>query len=125
MSEPTIAIDLDGVIFEYKDWRGLGHFGKPIKHVRKSLRLLQKMGFKIVIYTCRLNPAIQDEPLPQLELRVRNALISADIPFDEVCTAGKPFALYYIDDRGVRFESWEHTLFQIAALEKIREDKFE
>ena len=125
MSQPTVAVDLDGVIFEYKDWKGLQHFGKPIKDVKKALKMLRKMGFKIVIFTCRANPAIQDEPLPALELYIRKALEIAEIPFDEIAMNGKPFAAYYIDDRGIRFETWEDTMFQLTILEKARADKFE
>ena len=126
MSEKTIAVDLDGVIFEYRDWKGIEHFGKPIKNARRSLDMFRKMGFKIVVYTCRTNPKLHTEyPLPQLELMVRKALLSAEIPFDEVSIGGKPIALYYIDDRGIRFENWEDTMFQISILEKKRADKFE
>ena len=126
MSEKTIAVDLDGVIFEYRDWKGIEHFGKPIKNVRRSLEMFRKMGFKIVVYTCRTNPKLHPEyPLPQLELMVRKALLSAEIPFDEVAIGGKPIALYYIDDRGIRFNSWEDALMKITALEKARADKFE
>ena len=126
MSQPTIAIDLDGVIFEYRDWKGVEHFGKPVKNVKRSLTLLQKMGFKIVIYTCRTNPKLHTEyPLPQLELLVRKALLTAEIPFDEVAIGGKPIAHYYIDDRGIRFNDWEDALMKVTALEKYRADQFE
>ena len=125
MSQLTVAIDLDGVIFEYKDWKGLRHFGKPIKDVKKALKMLRRMGFKIVIFTCRANPALQDEPLPQLELYIRKALQGAEIPFDEIAMTGKPWAEYYIDDRGIRFNSWDDAMMKLVALEKYRADKFE
>ena len=125
MSKPTIAVDVDGVIFEYKDWKGIQHFGKPIKKVRECLKILQKSGFKIVIYTCRANPALQEESLPLLEMYIRRELLSTEIPFDEIAMAGKPFAEYYIDDHGIRFNDWETTLKQIFILEKARADKFE
>ncbi len=125
MSKPVVAVDLDGVIFEYRDWKGLQHFGKPIKDVKKALKMLRKMGFKIVIFTCRANPAIQDEPLPVLELYIRKALLANEIPFDEIAMTGKPFAAYYIDDRGIRFNDWNDTMMKLVALEKARADKFE
>ncbi len=125
MSQLTVAIDLDGVIFEYKDWKGLRHFGKPIKDVKKALKMLRRMGFKIVIFTCRANPALQDEPLPQLELYIRRALQAAEIPFDEIAMAGKPWADYYVDSHGIRFNSWDDTMMKLMALEKHRADKFE
>ncbi len=125
MSKPTVAIDLDGVIFEYRDWKGLQHFGKPIKDVKKALKMLRRMGFKIVIFTCRANPALQDEPLPQLELYIRKALEGAEIPFDEIAMTGKPFAEYYVDNHAVRFNDWSDALMKITALEKHRANKFE
>ena len=122
----TIAVDLDGVIFEYREWKGVEHFGKPIKNAVRSLELLKKMGFKIVIYTTRLNPKINtEEPLPVLKELVSAALKKERIPFDEIETSGKPMALYYIDDRGIRFSTWEIVLQQVAILEKHRANQFE
>ncbi len=125
MSKPTVAVDLDGPIFKFKDWKGAYHFGKPEKDVIRSIQMLKKMGFKISVYTNRLNPITNDaEPLPVLKELVKKALEQAGIPFDEI-SVYKPLALYYIDDRAVRFVSWEQTLKQIVVLEKHRANQFE
>lgn len=126
MSQPTIAVDLDGVILEFKDWKGVYHFGKPIKNAKRSLEMLRKMGFKIVVYSNRLNPVTNDaEPLPVLVELVKKALEKHEIPFDEI-SVYKPLAEYYIDDRAIRFGGdWETTMQQVVILEKHRANKFE
>lgn len=124
MNDKAIAVDLDGVIFEYRDWKGIHHFGKPVKNAKRSLEMLRKMGFKIVIYTTRTNPRFNEEVLPQLYAIVAAALEKEKIPFDEIEIYGKPIALYYIDDRGISFENWDQTLKQITVLEDARAKLF-
>lgn len=111
MKEKTIAVDLDGVIFEYDEWKGIDHFGKPMKGVRKSLRYLKySLGYRIVIYTARANPAISAQYTEgELLHKILNILRKNNIPFDQVSTR-KPIAEFYIDDRAVRFKSWPRTV---------------
>ena len=79
------------------------------------------MGFKIVINTTRVNPAVNtEEPLPVLKEIVHRALERERLPFDAIETAGKPIALYYVDDRAIRFQDWEQTLKQVVIFEKAR-----
>lgn len=121
--QPIIAVDLDGVIFEYKVWRGINHYGKVLPKAREALTLLQKAGFKVLILTYRMNYAAQGmQPAIALE-KVKQALDHNDIPYDEIFSGpGKPFALFYLDDRGIRFENWEQALKDIMSLWKSYQD---
>jgi len=115
----TIAIDLDGVIFKYDEWRGIDHFGEPVKGARLALEELKHQGFEIVIYTTRTNPGANPGYTKyQLAAKVDRALKKHNIPFDRIEIAGKPIAKYYIDDRAIRFSGWGETLFTIRHLEK-------
>jgi ribonucleotide monophosphatase NagD (HAD superfamily) len=40
----SIAIDIDGVVFEYVEWQGIHNFGEPIEGAKEALTELQKMG---------------------------------------------------------------------------------
>lgn len=113
----TIAVDLDGTIFQYKQWMGLDHFGDPEKKVKDCLMFLRKHGFEILIHTTRLNPAVNDRPLPELRLLVKDALEAAGIPFDGIFSgSGKPIAEFYVDDRAVHYAgNWEETMREILA----------
>ena len=107
----TIAVDLDGVIFEYDDWKGIDYYGKPVEGVKKSLRYLKySLGYRIEIYTTRMNKEInKGYSKTQLRRKITNALLTHKIPFDGICLA-KPIAEFYIDDRAIRFKNWKSTI---------------
>jgi len=112
----NIAVDLDGVVFEYDptEWKGIEHFGKLIEGALSALMMLKKMGHTIIIYTTRLNPAVNSKyTKEQLLNLVEKELIRQAIPYDSIETEGKPYAHLYIDDRALRFESWNQVLEEI------------
>lgn len=113
MNEKSIAVDLDGVVFEYDSWKGLEHFGKVLKGARPALRKLRALGYKIIIYTIRTNPSLEMESVERLHAIVYKALKKAKIPFDEIALEGKPLAKYYVDDRAIRFHNWKQTFNEI------------
>ena len=104
----TIAIDFDGVI--HKNSKGFHDgtiYDKPIENVKNSLEYLSK-SYKLVIYTCKANP---NRPLINGETGID--LIWGWLQrwnlhgyIDDV-TYTKPNALYYIDDKAIRFINWE------------------
>jgi hypothetical protein len=94
----TIAVDFDGVIADYDDWKGNENLGSPRQDVIEALRILRSEGWKIVVYSTRGT----DEIAPYL--------IDNDVPFDEINqnssyqTRGvKPVATIYWDDRACRY----------------------
>lgn len=113
----TLAIDLDGTIFQYKTWMGINHFGKPEKKVRECLAALRKLQFEIIVHTCRLNNIVNDQPLPELRLIVKDALDRHGIPYDGIFSgSGKPVAEFYVDDRAVHYAgNWEETMKEIIS----------
>lgn len=107
MNGKAIAIDLDGVIFKYDEWKGIDHFGEPIEGVKKSLRYLKySLGYRIEIYTTRMNKQInKGYGNYRLRDKIFKALSKHKIPFDSIALA-KPIAEFYIDDRAIRFKNW-------------------
>jgi len=95
---PTIAIDLDGTLAEYKGWRGEGHIGKPIKNARWFCMQLKKEGWRIIIWTVRQDTAT-----------IKSWLLLHKIPFDAINvdffygSHRKVIAHIYLDDRGINF----------------------
>lgn len=110
----TIAIDFDGVIhsFEYGFHDGT-IYGTPIEGSVDALKSLSKK-YNLVIYTAKAKP---DRPLINgktgTEL-VREWLEKYNISqYIVKITAEKPRAICYIDDKAIRFTSWQQTLEEL------------
>lgn len=56
MSKGKIAVDLDGTLAHYDQWRGLEHIGDPIPPMIQKVRQAVKDGFQVVIFTARTAP---------------------------------------------------------------------
>ena len=114
-----IAVDLDGVILEYDKWKGIDHFGEPIPGAKESLQKLRNLGFKIIIYTTRVNKINTKKSFTQRDIikLIEQKLKEYNIPFDEISTE-KPLAKYYIDDRAIRFTNWEEVMDFIVGSEE-------
>lgn len=109
-----IAIDFDGVI--HKNSKGFYDgtvYDEPIEGSIKALKELSKQ-YEIIIFTAKAKP---DRPLV-------NGKTGSELIWDwlekhniqqyiKKVTSEKPRAIFYIDDKGIRFESWENTLNQL------------
>jgi len=106
-----IAIDFDGVI--HRNSKGFYNgtvYDEPIEGAIEAIKILSKK-YTIVVFTAKAKtdrPLVEDKTGEQLvwEWLVKYKL---DLYIKEV-TSEKPRAICYIDDKGVRFESWEQTL---------------
>ena len=94
----TLAVDFDGVIADYTDWKGEGIHGPPRSDVLEALATLQREEWKIVIHTTRS------------EADIRDYLTDHQVPYDEINRnsdyrnlGGKPVATVYWDDRALRY----------------------
>ena len=120
--DSDIAIDLDGVIFEYDEvWHGVGHVGAVMPGAIESMARLKEMGFRLTVYTTRTNCMTTSDGPSVLELTamVQKHLDDAGIPYDYI-SLFKPLARYYIDDRAVRFSTWVLALRDVRNLEVKR-----
>ena len=96
---PTLAVDFDGVIHEYSQgWNG-GALGAIMPGARDALVRLN-VKYRIVVFTARHDLKAVCDWLHEQRL---DHLI-ADV------TNRKPVAVAYLDDRAVRFISWEQAL---------------
>jgi len=120
----TIAVDLDGVLFKiyWGDETGMvfdvNKFGEVIPGARESMKALKRSGFYLIVHTCRTNPELnrtENCSVAELQKIVELKLKEEGIPFDEVFAGvGKPVAAAYIDDRAIRFESWNDVLSKLG-----------
>ena len=118
----TVAVDLDGVIAAYDEvWRGPDHFGNPLPGAIRGMKVLKDLGFRITIYSTRINPMAPGQGRDALRLAkgVQDYLNKWGIPHDYV-SLFKPLAAYYLDDRAVRFHSWPQALADIGLFEAMK-----
>lgn len=110
-SKKVLAVDFDGVLHD--DNRGYHDgtiYGKPIKDAEKALSILSR-DFNIIVYTCKANP---NRPLVRNKTGIQ--LVKEWLEIHEIdkyvtdVVWGKPNAVYYIDDRGITFTSWQRVL---------------
>lgn len=109
-----IVVDFDDTITFYENYPSLGTV-RP--DAPKALKIIKDAGYKIRIYTCRLNRSCyerfgKDKYLEEKE-RIEKFLRDNNVPFDDLVLwyEGKPYALAYIDDKNIEFSgSWKETL---------------
>lgn len=119
---PTVAVDLDGVIFKYDTWKGPLHFGEPMPGVIDGLTKLREMGYKIIVYTTRVNPVADGNlghSAPMQMAIVEGTLRAWHIPFDYI-SMFKPLAQHYIDDRAIRFANWNQAVEDVRLIDRGR-----
>jgi len=116
----TIAVDFDGVIHAYsKGWQDGSIYDKPMPGAFAALNTLMQ-AYAVMVHTTR-------DPAPVARwIKVRSGIETAwwqdedELPEfwnDQNCilvTRRKLPALAYIDDRAIRFESWDQALADIT-----------
>lgn len=114
----TVAVDFDGTLATYHGWRGSSNFGDPIQETVETVRLLKKMGWKIIIFTTRE----ETEGL-------RQWLDENQVPYDEINknsenppnTSVKPLADVFIDDRAVNYHGQDRLELMSEILKVVEE----
>lgn len=102
---PVACIDLDGVLAYFDRWKGADHIGDPIPTGVSLVRKLVGRGFRIIIYSCRLNGSLEGCDYVKSYNLIREWLNRYRILYDKIAVQsdGKPYADVYIDDRNVYF----------------------
>ena len=126
----TVAVDLDDTIldFDWETWldNPFSYYGPPQEGAKKALQKLRKLGFRIIIHSCRLTPGKFRHNMSLLEVLIElsNWLVKHKIPFDELwAKKGKPMADFYVDNHGIRHTNWTDTIAQITGI--LSEDSYE
>ena len=114
--DQVISVDFDETIAKKAEFPKMG---EPIVGVAGALRKLRKAGYKVRIFTCRLNGHhFKEDKAEYLKQKreIEDYLKKHDIPHDGVVEAkeGKIFAEYYIDDKGIHFDGqWNKIVKKI------------
>ena len=90
---PVVCVDLDGVLNAFDGWKGADHFHPPREGAREFLEELNRLGYRVVVFTVRWAPHVE-------QWLARHGLTKL---VSEV-TDRKPPAHVYIDDRAICFQ---------------------
>ena len=94
----TVSVDFDGVIHKFsKGWQDGSIYDEPMPGARKAIKQMIKEGLNVVVSTCR-------------EVESVKRWLSKQGFVDLEVTNSKPYAIAYIDDRAVKFETWATAL---------------
>ena len=97
---PVIAVDIDGTICTpHADYSQC----ELIPGTREALHRLRNEGYAVFLHTGR--------HIDKYQTTV-DWLAEHEVPYDHI-VFGKPPARYYVDDRAIRFESWDATLKEV------------
>lgn len=106
---PLIAVDFDGTIAEYEEFKGWNSVGKPIAGAIDFLKVLKEIGFDIAIYSAR---AKDEKGKEAIEKWVKDNGIEDLIEF--VTHEKLPEFLLFVDDRAIPFNGdYKETLKEI------------
>lgn len=92
-----LAIDFDGVIHDAKNPVPGRRMGPPMEGAKDSMTALKLFGHTLIVHSVWAGPAMEDW------------LRYYQIPYDEV-TKLKPSADHYIDDKAIKFTTWQELM---------------
>jgi hypothetical protein len=100
MHKKTVIFDVDGVLFEYDEWHGLEHYGKPIQeNIDICNAFHQSDEYDVCIWTTRTNPYVQGYPQEQLIKALEDVLTQTGVKYHKILREPKPLFDVMIDDR--------------------------
>lgn len=107
-SKLILAIDFDNTIHDIKHPVAGRKMGEPMEGAKSVMTRWKRQGHTLIIHSVMATN-------PSGEQAIRDWLRYYHIPFDKV-TAIKPLAAVYLDDRALKFTSWDKAYKDIMEL---------
>ena len=100
----TICIDFDGTIHRYsRGWKGGELYDPPHEGAIEAIQTLSQNGYNVIIFTTRGH---SEESIAEVRQWLKKYGMPSEKADSIVITNIKQPALAYIDDRAIRFTSW-------------------
>jgi hypothetical protein len=120
-----VLVDFDGTLSQWSYPR----YGGPTDGAREAMQELQRRGFRIIIWTARMDRSIY--PLAE-RIRTHRELMKwlkkYGIPYDEIDmgVSGKRLAAFWIDDKVIHFcGDWDDVLNHARVMKEIEDERNE
>lgn len=121
----TIAIDFDGTIHKYsKGFFDGTIYDDPVDGAFEAIANFMQLGYKVVVFTAREDSSLPDVISWCFKWFNEYGIIPTEDNFS--VTNKKPMAAVYIDDRAVRFQSWDqaqHDSFKAMVNEEFDKEE--
>ena len=99
MAKRIIAVDLDGTLAMYDQWRSIDSIGEPVAVIREAVRQAVKEGAEVHIFTARVSdPSDADEAMKH----IINWLDKYDVPYHGITAVKHKFFTEFWDDRAIQ-----------------------
>ena len=99
MAKRIIAVDLDGTLAMYDQWRGIDSIGEPVAVIREAVRQAVKEGAEVHIFTSRVSdPSDADEAMKH----IIHWLDKYDVPYHGITAVKHKFFTEFWDDRAIQ-----------------------
>jgi len=113
MEKKVICVDFDGVIHRYSNgWQDGSIYDQAIEGSKDAMAKFVSDEYKVVIFTTRLNPEVNDDINLEKNKMTKwlwDSGFEFGVHYHDI-TAVKPKAEIYIDDKAVRFTNWKDML---------------
>lgn len=98
-----IAVDLDGTLAYYDEWRGLNHIGKPIPAMVERVKSWLASGMKVKIFTARVHQLdLRSEEGIEFVRTLAKWLKDAGLPMLDVTCIKSFDIIEFWDDRAIQ-----------------------
>lgn len=107
-AQRTIAVDFDGVLHDYRrGWHDGSVYGEPVPGSVEAITKLVAAGYSYYVFTTRAVATREEFDATAQIQEIRQWLDRHRFPAPLRISGEKWPALAYIDDRAVRFTTWE------------------
>ena len=113
----TICVDFDGVINDYRGWKGIGNFELPVENCKYALEQLVADGWTIIVHTCRFEVELVAKYMDSHQLPYHYINCNPE-NIEQTLSMGKPLADIYLDDKAINFNGdWNTAIKRIMVFE--------
>ena len=121
MKQPTIAVDFDGGRYRYsKGWHDGTAYDNPMPGALSALGLLLNQGYSVYVFTTRDLGQVAEWFAEHAKGYLVERVPEDALFWEKTGVIGlsnrKIVAYVWIDDRALRFESWQQTLKDLERL---------
>lgn len=113
----AVCVDFDGVLHRYsRGWHDGSCYDPPVQGAFEALREIRRRGYRIVVYSARLDGdrGWQAAAMREWFERHGGRDLLRGITFEP-----KPSAIAYIDDRALPFREWGRALGALPAYDRM------